>query len=50
MMFEMGFLGWEFIANVGFVLNLFAAELFQNFNPLHAETSRLFPLWACPHR
>ena len=24
---------------IGAVINLFAAELFQNFNPLHAETS-----------
>ncbi len=27
-----------------FVVNLFADELFQDFNPLHAETSQLFPL------
>ncbi len=33
-----------------FHINLFAAELFQDFNPFHAETSQLFPLWACPHR
>ncbi len=27
-------------------INLFAAELFQDFNPLHAKTSQLFPLFS----
>ena len=32
-----------------FTFNLFAVELFQIFNPLHTQTSQLFPLQADSH-